>query len=45
VAGGGHTNAAIFSPLLQYQINVAQDLLLIYNSTNTSLSSNVCAYT
>ena len=44
VAGGGHTMAAIFSPLLQYQINVAQDLLLIYNSTNTSLSSNVCAY-
>jgi hypothetical protein len=43
-AGGNHTMACIFSPLVQYQINVAQDLLLIYNSTNISQSSNVCAY-
>ena len=43
-AGGDHTVAEILSPTLQYQINVPQDLLLIYNSTNTSLSSNVCAY-
>jgi alpha-tubulin suppressor-like RCC1 family protein len=43
-AGGDHTMAAIFNPTVQYQINVAQDLLLIYNSTNISLSSNVCAY-
>jgi alpha-tubulin suppressor-like RCC1 family protein len=43
-AGGDHNMGAIFNPTVQYQINVAQDLLLIYNSTNTSLSSNVCAY-
>jgi alpha-tubulin suppressor-like RCC1 family protein len=43
-AGGNHTVAAIFSPLVQYPIDVSQDLLLIYNSTNISLSSNVCAY-
>ncbi|MGA2544472.1 MAG: hypothetical protein ABSG78_23225 [Verrucomicrobiota bacterium] len=43
-AGGDHNMAAIFNPYVQYQINVAQDLLLIYNSTNISLSSNVCAY-
>jgi hypothetical protein len=43
-AGGNHTLAAIFNPIVQYQINVAQDLLLIYNSTNISFSSNVCAY-
>ena len=45
-AGGNHNMAAIFNPFLQYQtpINVAQDLLLIYNSSTNSLSSNVCAY-
>ena len=43
-AGGNHTMAAIFSPVVQYPINIAQDLLLIYNSTNTSLSSSVFAY-
>jgi alpha-tubulin suppressor-like RCC1 family protein len=43
-AGGDHTMAAIFSPLVQYPIDVSKDLLLIYNATNTSFSSNVCAY-
>jgi alpha-tubulin suppressor-like RCC1 family protein len=43
-AGGDHTMAAVFSPLLQYSLDVSKDLLLIYNATNTSLSSNVCAY-
>jgi hypothetical protein len=44
-AGGDHTMAAIFSPLVQYQVDVSKDLLLIYN-TNSSAngSSNVCAY-
>jgi alpha-tubulin suppressor-like RCC1 family protein len=43
-AGGNHSMAAIWSPLVQYPVDVSKDLLLIYNSTNTSLSSNVCAY-
>jgi hypothetical protein len=44
-AGGDHTMAAITSPLIQYYpINVSKDLLLIYNATNISYSSNVCAY-
>ncbi len=42
-AGGNHTMAAIFSPLVQYPVNVAKDLLLIYN-TNSLDSSNVCHY-
>jgi alpha-tubulin suppressor-like RCC1 family protein len=43
-AGGNHTMAAIFSPQIQYPIDVSKDLLLVYNSTNISFSSNVCAY-
>lgn len=43
-AAGDHTVAAIFNRLLQYPINVSKDLLLIYNATNISYSSNVCAY-
>ena len=43
-AGGNHTMAAIFSPLVQYPIDISKDLLLIYNATNISFSSNVCAY-
>jgi alpha-tubulin suppressor-like RCC1 family protein len=44
-AGGDHTMAAITSPLIQYYpIDVSKDLLLIYNATNISFSSNVCAY-
>jgi alpha-tubulin suppressor-like RCC1 family protein len=43
-AGGDHTMAAIFSPLVQYPIDVSKDLLLIYNATNISFSSNVCQY-
>lgn len=43
-AGGNHTMASIFSPLVQYPIDVSKDLLLIYNATNISFSSNVCAY-
>ena len=42
-AGGNQTMAAIFSPLVQYPIDVSKDLLLIYN-TNSIDSSNVCAY-
>jgi hypothetical protein len=43
-AGGNHTMAAIWSPLVQYPINVSKDLLLIYNSQTNSYSSNVWAY-
>jgi alpha-tubulin suppressor-like RCC1 family protein len=43
-AGGDHTMAAIFSPFVQYPIDVSKDLLLIYNATNISFSSNICAY-
>ncbi len=35
-AGGNHTLAAIFSPLVQYPVDVTKDLLLIYNSTSTN---------
>jgi hypothetical protein len=42
-AGGDHTMAAIFSPLVQYPVNVSKDLLLIYN-TNSIDSSTVCQY-
>jgi hypothetical protein len=42
-AGGNHTMASIFSPLVQYPINVSKDLLLIYN-TNSTDSWNVCQY-
>ena len=42
-AGGDHSLAAIFSPWVQYPVDVSKDLLLIYN-TNSPDSSNVCAY-
>jgi len=42
-AGANHTLAAIFSPLVQYPVDVTKDLLLICN-TNSIGSSNVCAY-
>lgn len=42
-AGGAHTLASIFSPIVQYQVNPANDLLLIYN-TNSLDSSNVWKY-
>jgi alpha-tubulin suppressor-like RCC1 family protein len=42
-AAGDHTMAAIFSPLVQYPVDVSKDLLLIYN-TNSIDSSNVCQY-
>ena len=42
-AGGNHTMAAIWSPMVQYPINVSKDLLLIYNVASTN-SSNVWAY-
>jgi alpha-tubulin suppressor-like RCC1 family protein len=42
-AGGDHNMAAIFNPAVQYQVNVPNDLLLIYN-TNSLDSSNVCQY-
>ena len=35
-AGGNHTLAAIFSPLVQYPVDVTKDLLLIYNSSSTN---------
>jgi alpha-tubulin suppressor-like RCC1 family protein len=43
-AGGNHTMAAIWSPLVQYPINVAKDLLLIYNTASTSYSSFIWSY-
>jgi len=42
-AGGNHTMAAVWSPLVQYPVDVSEDLLLIYN-TNSLDSSNVCMY-
>ncbi len=42
-AGGNHSIAAIFSPWVQYPVDVSKDLLLIYN-TNSIDSSNVCQY-
>ena len=33
-AGGNHTLAALFSPLVQYQVDVTKDLLLIYNTNS-----------
>jgi hypothetical protein len=44
VAGGNHSMSAIFSPLVQYPINVANDLLLVYCSNAVSFSSNICTY-
>jgi alpha-tubulin suppressor-like RCC1 family protein len=35
-AGGNHTLAAIFSPLVQYPVDVTKDLLLVYNSSSTN---------
>ena len=42
-AGGYHTLATMFSPTVQYPVDVTKDLLLIYNM-NSLDSSNVCAY-
>ena len=42
-AGGQQTVAVLYSPLVQYPVDVTKDLLLIYN-TNSLDSSNVCAY-
>jgi hypothetical protein len=42
-AGGYQSLASVFSPILQYRIDVSRDLLLVYN-TNSIDSSNVCAY-
>jgi hypothetical protein len=42
-AGANHSMVAAFSPLVQYPINVTQDLLLVYNAT-TADGSNVFAY-
>ena len=42
-AGGDVSMASVFSPLVQYTVNVANDLLLIYN-TNSMDSSNVMSY-
>ena len=42
-AGGFHSMAAIWSPLVQYPVDVSKDLLLIYN-TNSIDSFNVCQY-
>ena len=42
-AGDGFTLASKFAPLVQYQVDVAKDLLLIYNS-NSAASSDLCVY-
>ncbi len=42
-AGGSHAVSALFSPFVQYPVNVTNDVLLIYNTTSLD-SSNVCAY-
>jgi hypothetical protein len=35
-AGGNHTVAALFSPLVQYPVDVTKDVLLTYNSNSTN---------
>ena len=40
-AGGKHTLAGVFSPWVQYPVDVRKDLLLIYN-IHSSASSNIC---
>lgn len=42
-AGGDHTIADIFSPLVMYPVDVTKDLLLIYN-TNSADSATVLNY-
>jgi hypothetical protein len=42
-AGANHSMVGAFSPLVQYPINVTQDLLLVYNPS-TADGSNVFAY-
>jgi hypothetical protein len=42
-AGANHSMVAAFSPLVQYPINVTQDLLLVYNPA-TADGSSVFAY-
>ena len=42
-AGGNHTLAVVFSPLVQYPVDVSKDLLLIYN-TNSENSRVVKDY-
>jgi hypothetical protein len=42
-AGGNNSLVAVFSPLVQYPVDVSKDVLLIYNATSAD-SSNVCAY-
>jgi hypothetical protein len=42
-AGGAHALAALFSPLVQYPVDVTKDLLLIYN-TNSADSAVVKDY-
>jgi Regulator of chromosome condensation (RCC1) repeat len=42
-AGGNHSLAAVFSPTVQYAVNVTNDLLLIYN-TNSTDSATVFNY-
>ena len=38
-AGGDHTLVSVFSPLVQYPVDVTKDLLLIYNTN--SINSRV----
>jgi hypothetical protein len=42
-AGGNHSLASFFSPLVQYPVDVTKDLLLIYN-TNSTDSQTVLNY-
>ena len=35
-AGGDHTLAGVFSPLVQYPVDVSKDLLLIYNTNSVN---------
>jgi alpha-tubulin suppressor-like RCC1 family protein len=35
-AGGNHTLAGVYSPLVQYPVDVSKDLLLIYNVSSTN---------
>src|SRR5207253_2906444 len=44
IAAGAYQNlVSVFSPLVQYPVEVSKDMLVVYN-TNSMDSSNVCTY-
>jgi hypothetical protein len=43
-AGGDHCLASVFSPLIEYPVNVTNDLLLVYNTNSTDSATVVNFY-